>query len=152
MPRELPGFYFDAEKNRYFPSSSKKEGKSRSTALPRFPAATPPCPSDEAASPYRSSSSTPLPQAARRRSSSDVWQALQLSRLATCPRQRIATIQLRQPPPRATRYLPIPYRLDVMCQSDDDGPARGLSSVSGYPYPCLHWPDPHSVRCAPLTS
>lgn len=88
MPRELPGFYFDVEKNRYFPSSSKQAGKSH--PRPSQPPADRPHTS-EAASP---SSSTPPPPNARR-PSPDVWHALQLSRLATCPRQRIATLQLR---------------------------------------------------------
>jgi len=39
-----------------------------------------------------------------------------------------------------------------MCQQDDDGSARGLSGISGYPLPCLRpWPDPYSVCCAPST-
>ncbi|KAI9512383.1 hypothetical protein F5148DRAFT_973499 [Russula earlei] len=94
MPRELPGFYFDAEKNRYFPSSSKKDGKSRSTTQPRVPAAAPPPNTSEAvaaAASNRCSSSTPPLQARRRSSSPDAWRTLQLSRLASCPRrQRIA--------------------------------------------------------------
>lgn len=89
MPRELPGFYFDAEKNRYFPSSSKQAGKSHPPNT--RPPADRPHTSEAAASP---SSSTPPPQYARRRSP-DAWHALQLSRLATCPRQRIAALQLR---------------------------------------------------------
>ena len=32
-----------------------------------------------------------------------------------------------------------------MCQPDDDGSARGLSGISGYPYPCVYWQGPHSV-------
>ncbi|KAH9997926.1 hypothetical protein BJV77DRAFT_982268 [Russula vinacea] len=85
MPRELPGFYFDAEKNRYFPSSSKQAGKSH-PPYSQSPADRPH--TSEAAPP---SSSTPPPQNARRRSH-DAWHNLQLSRLATCPRQRIATL------------------------------------------------------------
>ena len=92
MPRELPGFYFDAEKNRYFPSSSKKEGKSQHPPDDARSPAAPPHTSDAVApSP---SSSTPLPQT-RRRSTTDIWHALQLLRLANSPRQRIATAQLR---------------------------------------------------------
>jgi hypothetical protein len=92
MPKELPGFYFDAEKNRYFPASSMQAGKShpphsQPPALRHSPHTS------DAASP---SSSTPPPQNARRRRPPDVWHALQLSRLATCPRQRIATYQLRR--------------------------------------------------------
>jgi len=91
MPRELPGFYFDTEKNRYFPASSKQAGKSHP---PHRPPATRHGPhTSETASP---SSSTPPPQNPQRRRSPDTWHALQLSRLATCPRQRIATIQLRR--------------------------------------------------------
>jgi hypothetical protein len=94
MPRELPGFYFDAEKNRYFPASSKQAGRSHPPhSLPQAPAARHGPHTSDAASP---SSSTPPPQNAQRRQSPDIWHALQLSRLATCPRQRIATHQLRR--------------------------------------------------------
>jgi hypothetical protein len=92
MPRELPGFYFDAEKNRYFPASSKQAGKSHPPHS-QSPAARHSPHTSDAALP---SSSTPPPQNARRRRPPDVWHALQLSRLATCPRQRIATHQLRR--------------------------------------------------------
>ena len=92
MPRELPGFYFDPEKNRYFPSSSKKEGKSHPPDTRSLAAR--PHTSDVAASPSPSpSSSTPLPQTRRR--SRDTWHALQRLRHASCPKQRIATAQLR---------------------------------------------------------
>ena len=41
------------------------------------------------------------------------------------------------------------YLLPQMCQQYDDSSARGLSGISGYLYyPCLSWPDPHSVCCA----
>lgn len=93
MPRELPGFYFDAEKNRYFPSSSKKEWKSYPPDT-RTLAARPH--TSEVASASHSpspSSSTPLPQTRRR--SRDTWHALQQLRHASCPKQRIATAQLR---------------------------------------------------------
>ncbi len=40
------------------------------------------------------------------------------------------------------------YLLPQMCQQYDDSSARGLSGISGYLYPCLYWPDPHSVCCA----
>lgn len=89
MPRELPGFYFDPEKNRYFPSSSKKERKSHHPDA-RPPAARPH--TSEAAASEPSSSSS-LPQTCRR--PTDTWHALQQLRLASCPRQRIAVTQLR---------------------------------------------------------
>jgi hypothetical protein len=93
MPRELPGFYFDPEKNRYFPSSSKKEGKFQHPPDARSPAARPH--TSEAAAPSPSpSSSTSLPQT-HRRSNTDTWHALQQLRIASSPRQRIATTQLR---------------------------------------------------------
>ena len=138
MPRELPGFYFDAEKNRYFPSSSRKDGKSRPPE-PRSPATHPP--TSDAAS---SSLSTPVLQT-RRRS----WHAFQRLRLATCPRQRIAAVQLRR---CSLWQLTIPILTARTCQPDDDGSARGLNSISGYSYPCVHWPDRHSLCCALSTS
>jgi len=92
MPRELPGFYFDAQKNRYFPASSKQAGKSH-PRLSQPPAVRHGPHTSDAASP---SSSTPPPQNAQRRRPPDIWHALQLSRLATRPRQRIATYQLRR--------------------------------------------------------
>lgn len=92
MPRELPGFYFDAQKNRYFPASSTQAGKSHPPHS-RPPAARHSPHTSDAASP---SSSTPPPQNAQRRGPPDIWHALQMSRLATCPRQRIATHQLRR--------------------------------------------------------
>jgi hypothetical protein len=107
MPRELPGFYFDVEKNRYFPSSSKHAGKSH-PPLSQPPADRPH--TSEAASP---SSSTPPPPNARR-PSPDAWHALQLSRLATCPRQRIATLQLRCV---ATRAADCPNSYLLACVS-----------------------------------
>jgi hypothetical protein len=107
MPKELPGFYFDAEKNRYFPSSSNKEGKSRHPPDARSPAARPHT-SDAAAPSHSPSSSTPLPQT-RRRSTTDTWHALQQLRLASSPRQRIATTQLRfatLATPHPNSYIP----------------------------------------------
>jgi hypothetical protein len=143
MHSELPGFYSDAEKNRDFPSSSKKEGKSQHPPDARSPAARPH--TSEAAAPSPSpSSSTSLPQM-HRRSTTDTWHTLQQLRIATSPRQRIATTQLRFATLAAT--YPNSY-LSQMCQQDDDSSARGLSGISGYPLPCLrHRPDHHSVCC-----
>lgn len=138
MPRELPGFYFDAEKNRYFPASSKQAGKSHPPHS-EPPAARHGPHTSDAASP---SSSTPPPQNARRRRPTDVWHALQLSRLATDPRQRIATHQLRRYSSNLLPYFLVTAR---MCQPDDDGSARGLSGISGYSFHHVHRQDPHSV-------
>jgi hypothetical protein len=90
MPKELPGFYFDPEKNRYFPLSSKKSHHPHAPDA-RSPAARPHTPEAGAPSP---SSSTSLPQT-HRRSTTDTWHALQQLRIASSPRQRIVTTQLR---------------------------------------------------------
>jgi hypothetical protein len=143
MPRDLPGFYFDTEKNRYFPSSSKKEGKSHPSDTARSLAAARPHTSEAASSPSPSSS-TPLPQTPRR--PTDAWHALQHLRLANGPKQRIAAMQLRFRHSLAISY-PNSYS-PQMCQQHDDSSARGLSGISGYPYSRRSWPDLHSVCCA----
>ncbi|KAF8478108.1 hypothetical protein DFH94DRAFT_81016 [Russula ochroleuca] len=140
MPRELPGFYFDAEKNRYFPSSSKQAGKSHP------PYSQPPADrphTSEAASP---SSSTPPPQNAQRRSH-DAWHTLQLSRLVTCPRQRIATLHqmmtAQLEASAAYQAIPIPVftgrTLTAFAAGVHDG---RIWSIAGDSYGVLHAFDP----------
>jgi hypothetical protein len=84
MPKDIPGFYFDESKNRYFPSSSKPDRKAH---IAEPPSAAAHSQISEASFPP----STPPPP--RRRQFPDVWHALQLERLASCPRRRIAVIQ-----------------------------------------------------------
>jgi hypothetical protein len=81
MPKEILGFYFDETKNRYFPLSSRSETKTE--------------PPSRAAHPHVSEASSPppTPPPPTLRQFPNVWHALQLSRLASCPRQRIAVIQ-----------------------------------------------------------
>ncbi|KAH9980307.1 WD40-repeat-containing domain protein [Lactifluus volemus] len=80
MPKEILGFYFDETKNRYFPLSSRSETKTE--------------PPSRAAHPHVSEASSPppTPPPPTLRQFPNVWHALQLSRLASCPRQRIAVI------------------------------------------------------------
>ena len=79
MSKELPGFYFDPQKNRYFPSASEP---ARSKPLARVPAT-------DKYTPNRLSS--PPPQTPHR--SSDVWHAIQRSRFAKYHGERMAATQ-----------------------------------------------------------
>ncbi|KAI9465522.1 hypothetical protein BJY52DRAFT_587734 [Lactarius psammicola] len=83
MPKELPGFYFDAQKNRYFPSSSKP-GKARSE---------PPNRCSRHTQAPRPSSTPPKSLSQTCRHSPSVWHAIQRSRLAKHQRERIAATQ-----------------------------------------------------------
>src|SRR6266702_8780790 len=91
MPKELPGFYFDAEKNRYFPLSSKPVGEVRSSK-PHF---------QEVRTTHQhtpkplSSPPKSLSQTCRR--SPSVWHAIQRSRLARHQREGIAATQFVSP-------------------------------------------------------
>ncbi|KAH9080575.1 hypothetical protein EDB83DRAFT_2340185 [Lactarius deliciosus] len=75
MPKELPGFYFDAEKNRYFPSSSKPDVRATNHQHTHKPLSLP----------------KSLSRTCHR--SPSVWHAIQRSRLAKHQRERIATTQ-----------------------------------------------------------
>jgi len=100
MPKELPGFYFDPEKNRYFPSSLEpdKKASSGSTKLHKHTPGPLSWPPDSLSqTPYHSPS---------------VWHAIQRSRLANHQRGRMAathqvmTAQLAAT--RAYRAIPLP--------------------------------------------
>ncbi|KAI0004549.1 hypothetical protein BJV74DRAFT_881139 [Russula compacta] len=124
MSRELPGFYFDAEKNRYFPSSSRKDEKS-CPPEPRSPATHPP--TSDAAS---SSSSTPVPQTRRR--SSGAWHALQ---------RQMMTAQLEAS--TAYQAIPIPVFTGQTVTAFSAGNYDGhVWSVAGDSYGILHTFDP----------
>ncbi|KAI9443186.1 hypothetical protein H4582DRAFT_1166474 [Lactarius indigo] len=94
MPKELPGFYFDAEKNRYFPSSSKPDGKARATTQQHTPKPL----------------SLPKSLSQTHHRSPSVWHAIHRLRLAKHQRERIsATHQVMTAQLAATRaYQAIP--------------------------------------------
>ncbi|KAI0304451.1 hypothetical protein B0F90DRAFT_1815779 [Multifurca ochricompacta] len=129
MPRELPGFYFDARKNRYFPLSSKKDARSHSSES-----------QSQLAAPLYVSASSPRPLAQTPQRSLDIWHALQRLRLAGCQRQSVAaTIHLSG--------IPVPVyagqTLTAFAAGIFDGHAW---SVAGDSYGVLHTLDPLPTR------
>ncbi|KAI0269801.1 hypothetical protein BC834DRAFT_571988 [Gloeopeniophorella convolvens] len=89
MPKELPGLYFDAEKNRYFPSSSRPAGHAQTSA------GQPPQKRQNGRAPRQrtheaESSSSEVPLQDRRQGSA--WRTLQASHLASRPKTRVDAI------------------------------------------------------------
>ncbi|KAI0251976.1 hypothetical protein BJV78DRAFT_382540 [Lactifluus subvellereus] len=139
MAKEIPGFYFDETKNRYFPSSSRPN---RSLADPPTRAAHPQIPHTSEAS-----SQPPTPPSQAPRQLPDVWHALQLPRLASRPRQRIAAIhQLMTTQLEATtahQAIPIPIYTGQSLTAFAAGTYDDrIWSIAGDSYGVLHTFDP----------
>ncbi|KAF8262274.1 hypothetical protein EI94DRAFT_716681 [Lactarius quietus] len=138
MPKELPGFYFDPEKNRYFPSSLEpdKKASSGSTKLHKHTPGPLSWPPDSLSqTPYHSPS---------------VWHAIQRSRLANHQRGRMAathqvmTAQLAAT--RAYRAIPLPVSKGQTLTAFAAGTYDSkVWSVAGDSYGVIHAFDPSPI-------
>ncbi|KAH8998613.1 hypothetical protein EDB92DRAFT_1836182 [Lactarius akahatsu] len=144
MPKELPGFYFDAEKNRYFPSSSKPDGKARSSKphLQEVRA------TNHQHTPKPLSLPKSLSPTCHR--SPSVWHAIQRSRLAKHQRERIAaTHQVMSAQLAATRAyqaIPVPVYPGQTLTAFAAGAYEGkVWSLAGDSYGVIHAFDPSPI-------
>ncbi|KAH9065448.1 WD40-repeat-containing domain protein [Lactarius vividus] len=144
MPKELPGFYFDVEKNRYFPSSSKPNGKARSSR-PRLQEVRA---TNHQHTPKPLSSPKSLSRTCHR--SPSVWQAMQWSRLAKHQRERIAAthqvMSAQFADTRAYQAIPVPVHPGQTLTAFAAGAYDGkVWSLAGDNYGAIHAFDPSPI-------
>ncbi|KAH9049945.1 hypothetical protein EDB84DRAFT_846641 [Lactarius hengduanensis] len=144
MPKELPGFYFDAEKNRYFPSSSKPDGKARSSK--------PHLQEVRATNHQHTPKPLSLPKSLSRtcHRSPSVWHAIQRSRLAKHQRERIATthqvMSAQLAATRAYQAIPVPVYPGQTLTAFAAGTSEGkVWSLAGDSYGVIHAFDPSPI-------
>lgn len=144
MPKELPGFYFDTEKNRYFPSSSKPDGKARSSK--------PHLQEVRATNHQHTPKPLSLPKSLSRtcHPSPSVWHAIQRSRLAKHQRERMAaTHQVMSAQLAATRAyqaIPVPVYPGQTLTAFAAGTYEGkVWSLAGDSYGVIHAFDPSPI-------
>lgn len=137
MPKDLPGFYFDAQKDRYFPLSSKTEGNARSATHQHTPKLLPP-------------QSKSLSQSEIRHRSPSVWHAIQRLRLAKHQRERIAaTHQVMTAQLAATtayQAIPLPvYTGQTLTTFAAGAYDSKVWSLAGDSYGVIHAFDPSPI-------